>query len=341
MKKRILTLLCIVVFCSHDMYLKLDSYILQPNQKSKIQLFNGTFDKSENTIDRDRMLDASLLGNGVRTKIEDAQWEEIDSTTILSFTAGNSGTWIVGVSTRPRNIAMKAEAFNKYLKHDGVKDMLTERAENKTLNQDAVEKYSKHVKAIFQVGDKKTADWKTILGYPIEFVPVENPYNLYTGDNLQVKLLRNGVPLANQLVYADYRASKHGHHHNSTEEHSHGEKTHSHKKDEKHSHEDNNAADDHTHTTGQELRTDSNGIATVNLTNDGIWYLRTIHLVNSEEKGLTHESNWATLTFEVTHHHRSEEHHNHAKEDGLPMYIFIVGSIIFVAILFFFFNREK
>ncbi len=333
MKKKIFAVLCILIFCSHDMYLKLDTYFLQPNTQSTINLYNGTFDKSDNVIDRDRMLDASFVGNGNRLKIENTQWEERDSITILNFNSKEEGTWIAGVSTKPRNIAMKAAAFNTYLKHDGVKDMLLLREQNNTLNEDAVEKYSKHVKVIFQVGTTKTEDWKTVLGYPIEFVPLENPYDLNTGDTLKIKLLREGKPLANQWVYSDYRASKNGHSHDSpSDNHTHQSDSHQHKND----------SEDHTHTTGQELQTDKNGIVSVNLANDGIWYLRTIHLVNSNEEGLTHESNWATLTFEVTHQHSSETHvHSHDHKDGVPFYLFIIGSVVIIGGLFFFFNRKK
>lgn len=332
MKKKILAILCIVLFCSHDMYLKMDTYFLRPNQEHQIFLFNGTFSKSENVIDRDRMIDASLLGNGNRIKIKDEQWTDKDSTTtILNFNTGVEGTWVAGVSTKPRNFAMTSDKFNSYLEHDGVKDVLQERKENGTLNDDAIEKYSKHVKTIFQVGDKTSEDWKTEFGYPIEFIPLENPYEKYTGDTLQIKLLRDGQPLQNQLVYADFKASAkgHSHHHNESHSHEHNENDHTHKDGEEHS-----------HTSGQELRTDSNGIVNLQLTNDGIWYLRTIHLVDSEEEGLTHESNWATLTFEVTHNHNKEHEHTHS-DDGFSSYIFWIVSILVIGGLFFFFNRKS
>lgn len=421
MKKRIFTLLCIAVFCSHDMYLKMDTYFLKPNEESKIQLFNGTFDKSENVIDRERMLDVSLVGNGKRTKIEDDQWSEKDSITILNFKSGNEGTWVAGLSTKSRDFEMAANEFNEYLEHDGVLDMLAQRKTNNTLEQDAVERYSKHVKAIFQVGDQKSEDWNTVLGYPIEFVPMQNPYDLHTGAILKVKLLKNGMPLANQLVYADFKAQKNGHSHDDSAEHAHNSsddshshssekehshesvgnhthendahshanekehshsegathshsdqkehshadekehthangETHSHSEEKEHAHENEahqhnqsnethsheNADENHTHTTGQQLRTDSEGIIDVTLTNDGIWFLRTINLVTSEEEGLTHESNWATLTFETKHSHSHSEIADHThEEEGIPSYLFWILSAVVVAILFFWFNRKK
>ena len=117
------------------------------------------------------------------------------------------------------------------------------------------------------------------------------------------------------------------------EDHSHDNATES-----DHSHEEGAT---HTHTSGQQLRTDSDGIATAKLTADGIWYLQTIHLVTTEEEGFTHESNWATLTFEVTHGHSAETHTHEEDEGGIPSYAYWIGSLLLVGILFFWFNRKR
>ena len=55
MKKQILLLCALFLFSSHDMYLKPDPFFLQPNTKATIYLYNGTFEKSENVIARNRM----------------------------------------------------------------------------------------------------------------------------------------------------------------------------------------------------------------------------------------------------------------------------------------------
>ena len=372
MKNKFILIICFLMLCSHDMYLKIDSYFLNPSQDATINLYNGTFEKSENTIDRSRMLDVSIVGNGNREKIADGQWTEKDSITILNFNTGKPGTYLAGVSTAARDFEMKAEDFNNYLKHDGVLDMLESRTNNDELASDAFERYSKHVKAIFQVGDKITDDWSTELGYPIEFIPLSNPYALHTGDTLQVKLLRDGRPLADQLVYADYRSTAHGHSHgagdhNKDHEHTGNNDNHEHSHDandnssqhqhsdnydgHKHNHQDQSqghdktekASGDHSHTNGQKLRTDKNGIVTITLNADGIWFLRTIHLVYSKKDGLTHESNWATLTFEITHSHEDAEGeaHSHNESDGISTYVFWIVSILVVGLLFFFFNRKR
>jgi uncharacterized GH25 family protein len=446
MKKIILALVVIALCTSHTMFLKLDSYFLEPNSPVSLQLFNGTFEKSENVITRDRMLDASIVGNGKRSKVANSQWTEKDSITFLNFTTGAQGTYVAGISTKPRSLTMEAKAFNTYLEHEGIYDMLEWRKKNNALDSSATEKYSKHVKTIFQVGDNLTDDWQTNLGYPIEFIPLTNPYGLHTGDSIEVKLLRNGKPLANQLVYADYKGHKDSHTHDSkasnehshgdsaphshedqdnghSKEHSHGDaaphshdnednghsnehshgnvaphshdnkdtghskehshgngephrhdnentghsKEHSHgdaephshehkdsKHTKEHSHHEGNKADtdepnanneeEHTHATGQKLRTNADGVVKAHLSADGIWYLQTIHLVNTQEEGLTHESNWSTLTFEVTHKHDASTHthgHEHEHEDDNTLYFFIIGSVLLIGVLFFWFNKKK
>ncbi|SFR31313.1 protein of unknown function [Robiginitalea myxolifaciens] len=378
LKRFALGLCALVLLTSHDMFLKLDGFFLEPGTPAEIELFNGTFEKSENVITRDRMLDVSLVGNGNRIAVDTADWYEKDSVTILRFTSGDPGTWVAGVSTAARNIEMAAEDFNNYLEHDGVLDMIQQRTENGTLGQDAVESYSKHVKTIFQVGDSLTEDWKTELGYPIEFVPLENPYEIHKGHQLPVKLLFQGKPLANQLVYVGKKeeAMAHGdaasgehthddgtthshdepaeHTHDDGTTHSHGGEEHSHNEPAEHTHDDGttHSHDDeeaHTHTEGvQQLRTNDQGELTVEIDASGVWYLRTIHLVTVEEEGLTHESNWATLTFAIGegHDHAAEAHEHgedtHSHEDeGLPSWIFWLGSIVLVLILFFVFNRKK
>ncbi len=351
MKKIFFVLVALVLFSSHDMYLKLDTYFLQPNASATIKLFNGTFDKSENVITRDRMIDISLVGNGRRSHPDTAQWSEKDSMTLLSFQTGESGTWVAGVSTRPRNIEMAAADFNRYLEHDGVLDMLEWRKKNDALGQDAVEKYSKHVKTIFQVGDKKTDDWQAELGYPIEFVPLSNPYDLHPGHQLQVKLLWQGEPLANQLVYADSDATEHARSHTHAEGEGH-DQGHTHAEGEEHGHTHADGKDtqaekteeEHHHHSATQLRTDADGNLSVDLTAEGVWYLRTIHLTHSEEAGLTHESNWATLTFEVGEGHSHDEDHDHhadGADSGIPSYAYWIGSLVLLAGLFFWFNRKS
>jgi len=271
MRRLVLLLLAFVLTVgnstAHDLFLKLDSYFLSAGDTASVALLNGTFEKSENTIDRDRIADASIVVPGPKLVHPDpSQWRDADVKTVLDFVPDEPGTYVVGVSTKSRGIELSAEEFNEYLEHDGVLDVLAERKESGTSSDAAHEKYSKHVKAVIQIGDRRTTTFDHRLGYPVEIVPLENPYDLHPGDSLRVRLYRNDRPLGNQLIYAGHDRSGH--------DHGHGSKV-------------------------TQVRTDDNGEAVIELPVAGRWYVRLIHMERVDDGTFDYESNWATLTFQI------------------------------------------
>ncbi|MCS5620733.1 MAG: hypothetical protein NZ656_02145, partial [Nitrospinaceae bacterium] len=156
---------------AHDMFLKLRSYIVEPNTKVTLALYNGTFDKSENIITRDRMIDVSVVGpTNQRNRINKNQWRDGWYESLLDLDLKSSGTHVIGLSTEARIIELSAEDFNGYLKHDGILDVLEARKKSGESNQPARELYSKHVKTVIQVGAKHTESFNINLGYPIEII---------------------------------------------------------------------------------------------------------------------------------------------------------------------------
>jgi uncharacterized GH25 family protein len=254
---------------AHDMFLVVDDHDLPVESEVTIALYNGTFDKSENSIDRDRMIDVSVVdGSGAVSHPEAGQWRDQNDMSLLTFSTGAAGTYVVGVSTHARNIELSGEDFNEYLKHDGVLDVLAARKEAGILGSEATERYSKHVKTIVSVGEPSGSSWQRALGYPIEIVPSSDPSKLCPGDNLEFQVLADGAPVAGQLVYASH-AGFHGH------------------------------SEDGSHSEASSTRTDDAGTASVEVDTAGRWYLRLIRMLEVDEEGVDYESNWATLTFEV------------------------------------------
>ncbi len=275
------TLAAAGALAAHDMFLKLPAYFVEPNADVEVALVNGTFDRSENVITRDRMSDVSIVRpGGDVTHPPSSAWrdsavhhENPDSvdTSILGFRTGGAGTYVIGVSTKARALSLSAEDFNAYLEHDGVPDILEARKKRGETDQPATERYSKHVKAIVQVGEIRTDTYSYELNYPAEFVPLQNPYGLTMGDTLELRFLHRGQPVANQLVYASYERY-----------HAHGD------------------TDAGAHREAVETRTDADGVARIPLSRAGKWYVRTIRMVETvDEPDVDYESNWATVTFEV------------------------------------------
>ena len=254
---------------AHDMFLVLSEHNLAPNSPASVSLYNGTFDKSENAIARDRMLDVSVVDGAAEVSHPaTSQWRDEGNVAILDIETGEPGTYVVGVSTAANMIELTAEEFEDYLRHDGVLDVLEAREGEGDLTEPVRERYSKHVKTILQVGNDVTESFSFELGYPIEIVPLANPASLAVGDALECLVLANGEPVADQLVYASHEGF-----------HGHGE--------------------DGAHREAINSRTDENGRVKLDLSQAGRWYVRLIRMLPVDEEGADYESNWATLTFEI------------------------------------------
>jgi uncharacterized GH25 family protein len=189
-------LLCAGALQAHDLFLKLQTYFLEPGQNVSVALLNGTFAGSENPVSRDRMADVSIVGPGQEVQHPPAtSWRDDETTSYLDFRTGAPGTYVIGVSTRSRMIELSADDFNEYLEHDGVLDILEARERVGELDKPAREKYSKHVKAVVQIGDTPSGSYTQRLRYPVELVPLSNPTRLRKGDHFEVLFLRDGVPV--------------------------------------------------------------------------------------------------------------------------------------------------
>ncbi len=248
---------------AHELFLKLSTYFLPPDTAVQALLLNGTFVKSEGPVTRDRIADYSLVSPGGRTTLDTTAITPRGDSTHLRFRTAGPGTYVMGLSVKPREIALTGEQFNGYLKEEGLDEVLAERTRTGTLGTPAKERYAKHVKAVFQVGDARSHQFGTVLGYPAEIVPLENPYELKPGGTLRVRCLVNGQPAAGLVVLAGGTSSR-------------------------------------GTSIGQIRATsDTDGVARVPLGTAGRWYVKFISMRKSDEGDLTHESQWATLTFQI------------------------------------------
>ncbi len=159
---------------AHDMFLKPTRYFAPENVEVRVRVLNGTFTKSENSIARDRLADASVLTPRGRTKIDTAEWSVRGDTSTFHIHTRTAGTYVIGASTKPSEIDLSADDFNLYLADDGIPDVLEARRRAGELQKPARERYHKHVKAFVQVGDARSDLYATPMGYPAELMPLEN-----------------------------------------------------------------------------------------------------------------------------------------------------------------------
>ena len=102
---------------AHDLFVKLDTYFLEPFRDVEVHVLNGTFGASENAITRDRVVDISLLSPSGRAQLDTTQWVPLDKETLLRVSTLGEGTYVVGASTAPREISLTGAEFNEYLEH--------------------------------------------------------------------------------------------------------------------------------------------------------------------------------------------------------------------------------
>ena len=247
---------------AHDLFLKLETYFIPPRTPVRIAVLNGTFTTSEGAVTPDRLRDLSIVGAGGRAALARDSWKPQGDTTWLTVTTGEPGTYVIGASLLPRQIALRADEFNAYLAEDGIPDVLEARRRTGEMGRDARERYQKHVKAIIQVGDARTDAFGAVLGYPAEIVPITNPYQLRVGDTLAVNCLVEGRPVSHQLVIAG------------------GER-------------------DGQPIAEARARSDVNGVARFAIRGPGKWYVKFIHMEPVRGDSVNYESKWATLTFQV------------------------------------------
>lgn len=249
---------------AHDLFLRLDSFFLAPNSAVRVRVVNGTFTKSENAVLHARIADLAVVSPAGRVRPDSSAWSDRGSASTLRFRTGEPGTYVVGASVRPNGITLAAKDFNEYLASDGIPDILARRRERGELELPARERYSKHVKALLQVGPTRSSSFGEPLGYAAELVPMDNPYALLGVRWMRVVALVDGAPVPNQLVLAGGRTPKGG------------------------------------RLAVQSIRTDSDGIARVNISRRGQWYVKFIHMAPvTGDSAFDYESKWATLTFEV------------------------------------------
>lgn len=244
-------------------YLELDSYFLKPNSLATVLLRNQYFIRSDGFVTRDRIRDLSVFAPNFGGPIsESAVWRDEGKTTMLEIKTGGPGTYLVGIATKPRETSLDAEEFNDYLLNDGMPDTLAERRKKHELNKDVRERYSKNERAVFQVGDQLSDEYKRPLGYPVEIIPQENPYSLKVGDEMTVLCTLEGRPLVHQFVQGGWESR-----------------------------------DGRQHLVSG--RTDERGMARFKLAGAGKWYLQMIYMTRLADPNLDYESKWANVTFEI------------------------------------------
>lgn len=254
---------------AHEHWLEIEPFRAQSTRQAKVYLLVGDHFREAEPVRirrRDRYTRLELHGAARRTSLLAELREDAEPLLVVGGLDRAAGTHMITLDAAPRDIELSAEAFEHYLVEERLFDILVRRVETNSEGAPGRERYSRCLKAIFQVGPKLQEHVTRPIGQEIEIVPLANPYGLAPGQTLTVQVLLRGKPLAGRSIVAANRWR----------------------------------SDIQT----QRLRTDAEGRATVRLDRVGDWMFHVLHMEPATDAagkdraaGVDWRSFWGSLTF--------------------------------------------
>ncbi|WP_309605642.1 DUF4198 domain-containing protein [Phenylobacterium sp.] len=228
----------------------------------EIQVSNGDIDKSISSIDWRDVANVTVARAGEPEALGPSNWRVSGPASVLTIDASTPATYLLGVSTKPKNFEMSKAEFLDYIKEEHIEIATPEIRSDKV-----TERYSKHAISYLQVGGNLTGDYRRPLDYPMQIRMIRNPATLRVGDTARLEVLFHGAPLAGQLVLGGYEGFGHD---------AKGEPI-----------------------NKLSLRTDRRGIAAFRISNRGRWYAYLVHMGPLTDGSADYESFYATTLFDV------------------------------------------
>ena len=122
-----------------------------------------------------------------------------DSRPLRRVVFKSPGSYLIAMERNQSYIKLDAQKFTDYLKEEGLKDIIEQRMKSGESQTEGRERYSRYLKSLVQVGDRRDDTYKRELGFRLEIIPINNPYLLKLGDSLVVRVLFEGKPLAGAI----------------------------------------------------------------------------------------------------------------------------------------------
>jgi uncharacterized GH25 family protein len=186
---------------AHDFWIQPLHFTLFPKASTPLTILvgHGPFrSRWSGAIDR-VVLMKSYGPNGVVDQ-KNALHPSSDKDGDIGFDA--PGTYVVAFQSNYAESVLPSIRYNDYIKAEGLTPAIDLRARTKATDAPGREIYSRRAKALIQVGDPKAAQPWVIrpVGLSLEIVPEKNPYSLSPNEELPVRILYDGKPLAGALV---------------------------------------------------------------------------------------------------------------------------------------------
>jgi len=179
----------------------------------------------------------------------------------LSYKFLKEGTHLFTLQSNTAYIELEAAKFNDYLKEDGLDNITELRTKNGELDKPSKEFYQRFAKVLVQSGSKTDNTFSKRVNFPIEIVPLSNPYTLKTGDYLECRVFFQNKPSAHQLVKVWNHVGN--------------------------------------RIFLQNIYTEDDGTLKFPISSSGPWMVSTVEMIPSDKEGADYKSMWASLVFGI------------------------------------------
>jgi uncharacterized GH25 family protein len=151
------------------------------------------FPKNDVPVKPERLEKASLLLRGKEVAISERSLEK--NALRLRVRPAEAGIATLSVESKPRTLELSAKEVREYLEEIGAWETAGKQWSAGGSGRWR-ETYVKHAKTFVRVGEPKADDsWREAVGMTLELVPEKDPTQLKPGDELSVRVLRDGRPL--------------------------------------------------------------------------------------------------------------------------------------------------
>ncbi len=254
-----LVLLSGISLSAHDFWIEPSSYQVAVGTQVTVRFLVGEeFRGKPLPLDPSRVIVFARFGATSETPVRGVAGS--DTAGVVSL--DDPGLHLIAYRSTSVFLELDAEKFESYLRSEGLESIIEERGRRNERKAKGRELYSRCVKSLLRAGmSGEETGFDRVLHFPVELVPELNPYRLRAGDELPVRILRQGKPLAGVLVVAYPHAEP---------------------------------------TRSVQRRSDEKGRVRLPLAQAGPWLVKAVHMERVEHsEEADWESWWASLTFEL------------------------------------------
>lgn len=196
---KLLILLTISTLCmSHEFWLQPQKFILQPSEKTNVDVYVGENYKGEK-VDASKFTISKMTHYAKNVEEDFINKVSTKDSVSIETEFTTEGNHLLAFNNTNKFIELKADKFNEYLRSEGMDNIIKLRKQQGKEKQAGREFYQRCVKTLFQVGKINDDTFSKNTGMRLEIIPLQNPY---TEKKITFKILFDNQMVNNALVLA-------------------------------------------------------------------------------------------------------------------------------------------